>query len=412
MGIYTRTDSPFYWKKFDRDPETGTPPRKPSSTGIRVSAPTTKQAAQNKADAEIQYQQDCIDIRKGVYGPAAPIAGKPAILLRDYSKEWLATHAIHHGSYQSEISVCNILNAHLGDCFLTDITVARVEDYRTERVTVDGVKARTADREVSVLISMLSKATTYLDSNPIGGRNAMGQRKLRRLRWADFEARWFTRAEFDRFLATIQAHDAILDTPRAEGLALALTAIQTLLRCSSLMKLTWQDYRAAGASQRYPFAHFIPRDAKVSLPYAAINTQLLKYLDALPRDTPGGLVFASHYRNIGKHASDDPLGAAGSHAGKWFVAVCRLAGIPCTRAKHGVTFHSLRHTGASWLLGAGVSVDKVMKIGGWRSSQLFIKTYCHADAEEVAAESERVFGKVAPFVTPAKATTRRRKRGA
>ncbi len=48
-----------------------------------------------------------------------------------------------------------------------------------------------------------------------------------------------------------------------------------------------------------------------------------------------------------------------------FGKACEAVRIPVGRNKGGVSFHVLRHTGASRMLAAGVDVKTVADIGGW-----------------------------------------------
>lgn len=391
MSIYKRV--PFWWIKYEKDPVTGIAPRKPRSTGIYVDGGSTTQSAQNRRDALAQYQADCVDIRRGVVAPTT----KPPITVRAYAAWWLKTHAIHQKGYESTASTVRIIVADLGDLFLADLTAPRIAEWRTEKTKT--VKARTADRYIDVLRPMLGDATDYLDSNPISGRDQMGKRKWKQLEWADTESRFFSRDEFALFIAAIDAADEILGTSRDEGLALAYTAVTTLLRRGSLLRLTWPYLRESSVA--YPFPHFVPLDAKVTIKYSPVTAAARQYLDELPRDTPGKIIFASHYRN----ADHDPtrrLGSAENHVTRWFNEVCSRAKLPHTRAQQGLTFHSFRHTGATWALEKSHGdVGAVMELGGWKSAQLFLDTYCHRKAPSVAAVAESLF----PIVFP-RAVTR------
>lgn len=386
MSIYKRV--PYWWKKYEIDPVTGVAPRKPASTGIYVDGGSAAQTKQNRLDALAQYQADCVDLRRGVALPTS----KPAIRVKDYAAWWLKTYAVHHKGYDTEVSTVNIIVADLGDLYLTDLTAPRIAEWRTEKTKT--VKARTADRYIDVLRPMLGDATDYLDSNPISGRNLMGKRKWKQLEWEDTESRFFSRDEFARFIAAIDDADDILDTPKNEGLALAYTAVTTLLRRGSLLRLTWPYLRASSVA--YPFPHFVPLDAKVTIKYSPVTAAASQYLDELPRDTPHKIIFASHYRN----ADTDPkrrLGSAENHVTRWFNEVCSRAQLPHTRAQQGLTFHSFRHTGATWALEKSHGdVKAVMELGGWKSAQLFLDTYCHTKAASVAAVAESLFPMVFP----------------
>ncbi|TMB56902.1 MAG: hypothetical protein E6J60_05325 [Deltaproteobacteria bacterium] len=54
-----------------------------------------------------------------------------------------------------------------------------------------------------------------------------------------------------------------------------------------------------------------------------------------------------------------------------FQKACRGAGIPSGRASGGVVFHSTRSTCATNLRAAGLGEDDCMRVGGWRTREVF-----------------------------------------
>lgn len=74
--------------------------------------------------------------------------------------------------------------------------------------------------------------------------------------------------------------------------------------------------------------------------------------------------------------------------GQRFDEVCERADVTLGRAAGGVTFHCLRHTGASRMLAAGVDIKTVMRIGGWRNL-VVLERYLHpTDAAAQAAVNQ------------------------
>jgi integrase len=368
MGIYQRTDSPYWWKKYDIDPETKRAPRKPTSTRIFVDAPTKEQRATNRRDAEIQYQQDCIDIRAGVNAPVT----NSSITFREFARWYLEHVTANVRGKQQETSTIDLLIKDFGHYALKDITIPLVREWRTTRIKT--VIASTVNQNVSVLQKMLTKAIPeHLAHNPLAARKpGTHKAQLERLDEDEFEARAFTVAEFDRFVAVLASHDDINEIPKHEGLALAYSAIEILVRRKSLLKLTWADYRDT---------HFVTKNTKVSRgrqrapKTKPVTANMRRYLDCLPRETPQRLIFSSFYKH--KSGFSAPVW-------RWFNRVCELAAIPYGRENDGVTFHSFRHTGATWYLKAGYSVKAVMQLGGWTNAQLFLDTYVHVSEEEIA----------------------------
>ena len=64
----------------------------------------------------------------------------------------------------------------------------------------------------------------------------------------------------------------------------------------------------------------------------------------------------------------------------WTAALAR-AGIT------NFTWHDLRHTWASWLRMAGVPLDVIQELGGWKSGSM-VKRYAHVNVEHLAKHVE------------------------
>jgi integrase len=374
MGLYERKDSKYIWKKYDVDPVTKQAPRPPQSTKIFKDAPTKAQRDQNWRDAELQYAQDLIDIRENKDKPVA----RPTITFTDYASWYTTNVTAHLRSNKSESSSIRQLVKFFGPMLIDQVGANEVREWRTQILKT--TKASTVNNRQSLLSRMLFRAIPkYLETNPLAARKPGTTRKqLENLDEEDFEGRAFTREEFTRFVATVQAHEHIQKVPRAEGLALAYCAIQTMIRRGSLVHLTWADDRGT---------HFALMNTKTSrgrsksIQPKPITPMMRRCLDALPRHTPHNRIFPNFWRPSGYEQITR----------QWFEAVCELGDIPYTRAVNGVTFHGFRHTGATWYLKAGHSVKAVMQLGGWTNAQLFLNRYVHVSQEEIASMAASMF---------------------
>ena len=85
-----------------------------------------------------------------------------------------------------------------------------------------------------------------------------------------------------------------------------------------------------------------------------VSSRLRVALDALPANGPA--YFATR-TGVEPHNRRNLVIRA-------FTRLCKTAGIPVGRRADGVTFHCLRHTGASRLLAAGVDMETVRQLGG------------------------------------------------
>ncbi len=386
MGIFTRPNSPYYWKRYDTNPETGTPFRDRCSTKIFVGGSNKAQREQNKRDAEYQYMQDCLEIRQGILAPTRLVAPRYAtygIWIREY---YLTHYTAHHRGADTERGILTRLVDEFGGLPLDAITTARVEAYRERRLKA-GLKVSTLKRELQVLRPSLARMAQALrDGGSVTAEPRDLLRDLPHRRAEETETRWFSEEEFARFVATLNAHPAIFGIPRAEGLAMTYTALQTLLRRGSLLRLTWKHDRGN---------YLVPLNAKQEIRRSPITPHMRRLLNMLPKTTDR--IFASFDRQVergkahglilsAKHRRE----AANNCTVRWFRDVCELAGLPYGREQHGLTFHSFRHTGASWLVNGSetrppVSVKTVMELGGWHDVKLFMKVYCHTDQKRVDA---------------------------
>lgn len=286
---------------------------------------------------------------------AGLITTRPAITLKAYVA-WYDTHiASHRRGYTRDKSILGNLVRDLGGkTLLQDIDVPRVREWMTARSKA--VKPGTVNRELDVLKSLLVSAVpTYLEHAPLGD--------VRRFRVVETEPRILTFEEEARLLAV--ADD--------EGRALIIVALDTLMRLSNIAHLQWPQVK-------WTPGVIVPLNAKVSHDKVPITTRMREALQALPKDGPW--VFASlHRKGKGKTA-------AKNRVIRLFDALCQQAGIPHSRAADGMTFHGLRHTGATRALQNGASVRTVMKLGGWKDIRSVLR-YTHAADSDVqwAAES-------------------------
>jgi integrase len=154
-----------------------------------------------------------------------------------------------------------------------------------------------------------------------------------------------------------------------EDKALILTALDTLLRLSSVIRLEWPQVK-------FPQRSILPLNAKVSTDAKPMSTRLYDALSAIRR--PGGYVFESLHGGLGETA-------AKNRAIRRFAELCDAAEITRGRARDGLTFHCLRHTGATRALQRGASLRTVMKLGGWKNAQTVLRYLHVADADVIAA---------------------------
>lgn len=345
MGIYKRPDSPFYWLWIE-----GTNIRQ--STGIPKSGGSADQDRELRRQAEAIYAARKTDHAKA---DAGLIVTRPTIGFRAFAK-WFEQHETsHHRSATREASMLRQLELYFSRFeVLTDITEAVAKEWMTWRARQ--VARGTVNRELDVLKQLLHAAVPkYLPTSPLAG--------FRRFRIEEHEPRVLTHDEERR----------LIDVGTDEDVAWLLTALDTLMRLSNIVYLKW-------AQVKFPTRTIVPLNAKVKHDIVPISSRMLQALKGLPHEEDW--VFPSfHRRGTGTTAPKN-------RAIRRFDILCQLAQVPHGRIVNGVTFHCLRHTGATRALQNGASVRTVMKLGGWRDEKSVMR-YVHAADSDVrdAAES-------------------------
>lgn len=349
MGVYVRPDSKYFW--IDIEPPDGRP-RVRQSTKIRCDAPTPEQRKENRQLADQAYHAAYLKVAKRLHGHAEPKPARPLAA----QLAWYRQHVTpHKRGAAREREILTRLEADLGPVPLTDLTVTRVREWMTARRAA--VSAATVNRELDVLKHVVVSAVpTHLDASPIAG--------LRRLRVVRRALAVLTRDEERRILAVLAPADQTI----------IIAALDTLLRASDLLRLEWRHDHGR---------HLEIVDPKTGKPYTVpISARLRAALDRLKgkRRKPRGPIFA--HRRRGKEPR------TWTHSLKqMFEDACGRATPPVTygRAAGGVTFHALRHTAATRLVEAGVSLRTIQALGGW-SDLRQISRYAHpSEAALVAA---------------------------
>lgn len=346
MGVYARPDSRFWWYWIE-----GTTIR--GSTGVPRAGGFPAQDRELRRQAEEIYAAKKTDAAKraaGLIPTLAPIS---------YAEHaaWFEAHDVaHHRGADKERSMLRQLALYFNRFErLADIDEHAVKEWRVWRGR--HVEPNTINRELDVLKRlMVSAVPKHLEKSPIAG--------MRRLRVDETEPRVLTHDEEAR----------ILEAADLEDRAWFLTAIDTLMRLGNVVGLKWAQVKL---EQRA----IVPLNAKVKHDVVPITTRMLTALKALPQDTDW--VFP-RFHKVGERKT-----AAKNKAIRRFDYLCRAAHVPHGRDIGGVTFHCIRHTGATRALQRGASVRTVMKLGGWKDERTVMR-YVHAADSDVRAAAETI----------------------
>lgn len=233
------------------------------------------------------------------------------------------------------------LVAFFGPTRLDAIDKQLVLEYMTARTAT--VTPASANREVDVLKDMLAWAVPkHLAVNPLIG--------MKRLRGVKRGIRILT-VEEEKRLIKIAAQVEFQRVPAVEATAFLLTAVDAFIRLGDLVALTPDQYFRIYIHIEDP--KIAPYDVKVS---RRMRTAITRLRRAQP--DPRWL-FPTFHQGKGSRPAENRVV-------RWFAELCTAAHVPHGRTVRGVTFHSLRHTGATrFLQKPGHTVRDLMQQGGW-----------------------------------------------
>jgi len=342
MGIYRRSGSPYWWMTL-------TPPGRPvvqQSTKIHHDADTATQRLKLKASAETLFRQSQAERVLGLAG-AGP---KPTIQTSAFLA-WYEQHVTtHKRGAAREREILAALRAGVGKWPLAELTRERVLEWRTMRR--GQVAAATVNREVDVLKHALGEAVpTYLARNPLEGLKRLPAAPTR-------EPAVLSRDDETRLLAVLERRDQVL----------VIAALDTLMRAGDLLRLEWAHDHGTYLTVVQP---------KTGTAYRVpISSRLRAALDRLRRR--GRYIFAHRRKASTPRLQTNSLK-------QMLEDGCTRARLAYGRLAGGITFHGLRHTGATRLMEAGVDLRTLQVLGGWSSLRM-LERYVHpADAAKVAA---------------------------
>lgn len=274
------------------------------------------------------------------------------------SNKWLLEHKHKRSRRDDERYAAFWLKefAGVGVKYLDEVTPDVVADIRDEEVgrpklrgKDDVVKPATVNRHISYLRSvMLTAARSWLwiPQSP----------KFALLDEGDWRMRFLTPPEFERLA------NALPEPYKA----CAKFAVTTGLRRSNVFGLRWDMLSMQGG---LTVATFPQQVMKNGLPF---SIPLSPTAQAVVRGQMGKHPTLVFPRADGELLQDIPPGL-------WKKALAD-AGLTDLR------WHDLRHTWASWLRQAGVSIDRLKELGGWKSQEM-VERYAHLNVSHLAAHA-------------------------
>lgn len=329
MGVYGRPDSPFFWLLLER------PSQKPIRERTLIPRDGGSPAATREMRRQAQdiYAKRMVELSRRRHHLPTVIEGRS---FREHRAWYLENVTSHKRGILRERSMMKQLGVFFDRCELSEIDVTLVKEWRTSRRR--DVSASTVNREEAILRHMLGQAVPkYLESNPVAG--------IGRLKTQDVETRILTPEEETDLLR------AAAVVPAAH--AAILCGLDALMRRGSIANLQRaQDHKS----------YLTLLNAKAGTYKVPVSDRLRVALDLVP--VTGTRYFGCYWPGPEKNMD------------RMFADVCARGGVVAGRRLGGVTFHSLRHTGASRMLASGIDVKTVMLIGGWTNLTV-MERYLH-----------------------------------
>jgi integrase len=314
-------------------------------------------------EATILLAERMKDIRQGRNPELREV--KP-ILFSKMIEVYLERHASTKKSPSSFETSTNILKNRFGKKLLQGITVADIEDFKAARLEED-VENGTINRNLSILKGIFTCAGKW---GMFGGENPA--KKVELLEESPGRIRYLTPKEAEALLAKAKGH-----------LRLAiLIALHTGGRLSEVLKLTWSNVNLESGHLHYTKettksskGRDIPIDPELDKALRAAREALRTARQA------AGIIGDRNVIRWGKRDIERITTA--------FTKARKDAGLPA-KGPDKVTFHTLRHTFASWFMMNGGDLYRLKGFMGHSDIKL-TERYAHLSTAHQQA-GVRFFG--------------------
>lgn len=369
MGIFRRSDSPYWWLWLETAPQG----RQKVRTDVLV-GPREQRGHSRKLAEQVYFAEMGKLASTNHHLPQAHT--RRAITFAKFATWWAEHRLPLRRGADREREILPRLRAAFGPYELRDITPQRVQEWITARLhtpTVIAPQRRTApreawaspqtvNREIDLLKAILKAATpTYLEASPLFGMPRLPTKTPKR--------RVMTEDEERRLLAVM----------RPDDLALFLIGLDSLVRLHDILDVTWSDLEGRRlwiADPKAGGGFWVP----ISVRAAAALAQIAR--------GPTAYVFSR--RRAAATERDRRNGIR-----QMLERYCAQATppIPFGRRQAGLTFHwATRRTGATRMLTRHVDPGTVQKIGRWKNPDVVLGIY-HELLDEAAVEAVELVGR-------------------
>jgi len=304
---------------------------------VRKSACTT-----DRAEAE-EFEEV---LRKRLYR-ANTLGDRSALPWKEAADRWLGESSRPR---ERDREILTWLEPKIGHEAVSDIDPDALAALRKHGLS-QGWSHSTIDRMMGTVSAVLRACVAWrvLDAAPA----------VPMYRPAREEGRALTPEEFERLCTHLPMHLTLA----------ARLAVNTLLRMRAMLKLEWTRVDLAKQRAWIPGAH-----QKAARTFGlALNGEAVRVLRALrwlsPPKSPYVFVW-----------NGQPIDDCNTAAFQKAVTRARLSPL---------RWHDLRHTGASWAVQNGVSLQELMVLGDWRDYRSVLR-YAHLAPSQAAAAAEKV----------------------
>lgn len=243
-----------------------------------------------------------------------------------------------------------------------------IAPFDLEKIKKAMAKAGRAGRSIVYALAVVRQVFNYALTNDLyAGKNPAGPAgKVTRPKTDNKRLRYLSREEAPALLAE-------LATMSGDVYDMAMLSLYTGMRAGEVFSLTWADVDFSSGI-------ITLRDTKSGKNRPAFMTEAVKaMLQARTKSAPAGLVFPGR-KGVKIEQASDTFNRAVDKVGL-------NEGI--TDRRQRVTFHTLRHTFASWLVASGTDIYTVQELLGHSDLKLTAR-YAHIGENSMRAAVQRL----------------------
>lgn len=265
--------------------------------------------------------------------------------LFEYLKHSEVIHSIN--TTKSIKSTVNALQNYFGDIPLSTVNKQKINEYISVRIKKASVYVGKSEKAYLSGIFKYAISKNYLVENPAKG--------IHKFKVPEKQPLFFSEADFEILLRIVESSDLI---------DLFRFAVNTGLRQMELLTLEWKQINFKDKYLILDNSTILTKSKKIRT--VTLNLTALQILTQRERNKTNEIVFTLGGKQITQ-----------SHISHKFKRYVKQSGL-----NPKLNFHSLRHTFASWLVQAGLSIFEISKLLG-HSDIRVTEIYSHLRVENL-----------------------------